>query len=93
VVNENLFQSLSGALKDVHEHVTLFRNIDGGNIGRVLPKYLSQWTSEKVKAQGVNVLPKANVEGAILEDYKVALTLNDGQKVNSYFSICFSYVN
>ncbi|XP_046652038.1 uncharacterized protein LOC124342879 isoform X1 [Daphnia pulicaria] len=25
----------------------LFRKIDGGNIGRVLPKYLSQWTSEK----------------------------------------------
>ncbi|XP_046456123.1 uncharacterized protein LOC124203490 [Daphnia pulex] len=42
-----LFRSLSGALKDAHEHVTLFRNIDGGNIGRVLPKYLSQWTSEK----------------------------------------------
>jgi programmed cell death 8 (apoptosis-inducing factor) len=34
-----------------------------------------------------------NVEGAILKDYKVALTLNDGQKVNSYFSTCFSYVN
>ncbi|EFX79451.1 hypothetical protein DAPPUDRAFT_319562 [Daphnia pulex] len=81
VVNKNLFQSLSGAIKDVHEHVMLFRNIDGDNIGRVLPKYLSQWTSEKVKAQGVNVLPKANVEGAILEDYKVALTLNDGQKL------------
>ncbi|EFX68342.1 hypothetical protein DAPPUDRAFT_114655 [Daphnia pulex] len=68
-------------LGDVHEHVTLFRNIDGGSIGRVLPKCLSQWTSEKVKAQGVNVLPKANVEGAILEDCKVALTLNDGQKI------------
>jgi hypothetical protein len=39
------------------------------------------------------VLPKANIEGAILENYKVALTLNDGQKVNSYFSICFSDVN
>ncbi len=71
----------------------LFCNIDGGNIGQVLPKYLSQWTSEKVKAQGVNVLPKAKVEGAILEDYKVALTLNDGQKVNSYYSTCFSDVN
>ncbi|EFX79284.1 hypothetical protein DAPPUDRAFT_244863 [Daphnia pulex] len=71
----------SGAIKDVHEHVTLFRNIDAGSIGRVLPKCLSQWTSEKVKAQGVNVLPKANVEGAILEDCKVALTLNDGQKI------------
>ncbi len=93
MVNKNLFQSLSGALKDAHEHVTLFRNIDGGNIGRVLPKYLSQCTSEKVKAQGVNVLPKANVEGAILEDYKVELTLNDGQKVNSYFSTSFSDVN
>ncbi len=83
---------MSGALKDVHEHVMLFRNIDGGNIGRVLPKYLSQSTPEKVKAQGVNVLSKANVEGAILEDYKVTLTLNDGQKVNSYFSTCFSDV-
>jgi hypothetical protein len=79
VLNENLFQSLSGALKDAHEHVALFRNIDGGNIGRVIrsPKYLSQWTTEKVKAESV-VLPKANVEGAILEDYKVALTFNNG---------------
>jgi hypothetical protein len=59
VVNENLFQSLSGALKDPHEYVTLFCHIDGGNIGRVLPKYLSQWKTEKVKSQGVNVLPKA----------------------------------
>ena len=65
MVNKNLFQSLSGALKDAHEHVTLFRNIDGANIGRVLPKYLSQWITEKVKAESVNVLPKANVEGAI----------------------------
>ena len=48
-------------------------------------KYLSQWTTEKEKAESVNVLPKANVEGAILEDYKIALTLNDGQKVISYF--------
>ena len=95
MVNKNLFQSLSGALKDAHEHVALFRNIDGGNIGRVLrsPKYLSQWTTEKVKAESVNVLPKANFEGAILEDYKVALTLNNGQKVNSYFCTCFGDVN
>jgi hypothetical protein len=73
----------------------LFRNIDGGNIGRVLrsPKYMSQWTTEKVKAESVNGLLKANVEGAILEDYKVALTLNNGQKVNSYFCTCYSDVN
>jgi hypothetical protein len=95
VLNEHLFQSLSGALKDAHEHVALFRNIDGGNIGRVLrsPKYLSQWTTEKVKAESVNGLLKANVEGAIFEDYKVALTFNNGQKVNRYFCTCFSDVN
>jgi hypothetical protein len=48
-------------------------------------KYLSQWTTEKEKAESVNVLPKANVEGAILEDYKIALTLNDGQKGKQLF--------
>ncbi|EFX82365.1 hypothetical protein DAPPUDRAFT_316858 [Daphnia pulex] len=36
VVNENLFQSMSGALKDVHEHVTLSRNVDGANTCRVI---------------------------------------------------------
>jgi hypothetical protein len=62
-------------------------------MGRVLPKYLSQWTTEKVKAEGVQVMPKAIVEGASLEDNKVVLTLNDGQKVNIYFNTCFSDVN
>jgi hypothetical protein len=65
VVNENLCLSLSGAPKDVHEQVTLFRNLDGP----VLPNYLSQWTFEKVKAEDVNVMPKAFVEGVSLEDY------------------------
>ena len=51
-------KSLSGAPKDVHEHVTLFRNIDDGNIGRVLRKYLSQCTTEKVKADCGFVLPQ-----------------------------------
>jgi hypothetical protein len=54
---------------------------------------LSQWTTEKVKAEGVQVMPKAIVEGASLEDNKVVLTLNDGQKVNIYFNTCLSDVN
>jgi hypothetical protein len=85
VVNENLCQSLNGVPKDVHEQVTLFRNIDGP----VLPNYLSQWTSENVEATDVNVMPKANVEGVSLEannliKVNATLILNDGQKVNSY---------
>jgi hypothetical protein len=85
VVNENLYQSLSGVPKDVHEQVTLFRNIHDP----VLPNYLSQWTSENVEATDVNVMPKANVEGVSLEannliKVNATLILNDGQKVNSY---------
>ncbi len=85
MVNENLCQSLNGVPKDVHEQVTLFRNIDD----QVLPNYLSQWTSENVEATDVNVMPKANVEGVSLEannliKVNATLTLNDGQKVNSY---------
>jgi hypothetical protein len=85
VVNENLCQSLNGVPKDVHEQVTLFRNIDDP----VLPNYLSQWTSENVEATDVNVMPKANVEGVSLEannliKVNATLILNDGQKVNSY---------
>ena len=30
-----------------------------GNMGRVLPKYLSQWTTEKVKAEDVQVVLKS----------------------------------
>lgn len=51
-------------------------------MGRVLPKYLSQWTTEKVMAEGVQVMPRTHVEGATMEDKKIVLTLNDGQKVN-----------
>jgi hypothetical protein len=50
----------------------------------------NQWKTEKVKAESVNVLPKTYVEAAILEDDEVALTLYDGQKVNSYFSTCIA---
>jgi hypothetical protein len=66
---------------------------EDGNMGRVLPKYLSQWTTEKVKAEGVQVLPKTQVEGATLEDNKVVLTLNNGEKVIILFCVVLSDAN
>ncbi|EFX72634.1 hypothetical protein DAPPUDRAFT_254132 [Daphnia pulex] len=80
VVNENLFQSLSGALKDPNEHVTLFRHIDGGNIGRVLPKYLSQWTTEKIETDHVVAVVgwDANTDLAVasgLEIYSILVVI------------------
>ncbi|XP_059351393.1 apoptosis-inducing factor 1, mitochondrial-like [Daphnia carinata] len=53
---------------------------EDGNMGKVLPKYLSRWTTEKVMGEGVQVLPKTHVQGATMEDDYVVLTLQDGQK-------------
>merc|ERR1712127_591579 len=54
-----------------------------GNMGRVLPDYLSQWTTEKVKVEGVNVIPNAVVSGASLEDDRLVLNLKDGRQVKT----------
>lgn len=52
-----------------------------GNMGRVLPKYLSQWTTDKVKAEGVQVLPNSQVTKAVLDGEKIVLSLQNGQEV------------
>lgn len=52
-----------------------------GNMGQVLPEYLTKWTTEKVKAEGVNVIAESKVDGAAVEDDKVKLTLNSGKEL------------
>ena len=54
-----------------------------GNMGLVLPEYLTKWTTEKVKAEGVNIIPESKVDAASVEDDKVKLTLNSGKEVRS----------
>jgi len=55
-----------------------------GNMARVLPEYLSQWTTRKVTAEGVKVMPDSAVEGASLdEEKKVVLQLKGGDKVKT----------
>lgn len=39
--------------KQQKEIYQVFR--EGGNMGHILPEYLSYWTTEKVKAEGVQV--------------------------------------
>ena len=54
-----------------------------GNMGRVLPTYLSNWTTDKVRAQKVNVLPGVTVEKSRLseDNSQVELLLSDGSEV------------
>lgn len=50
-----------------------------GNMGKVLPEYLSQWTTERVKEEGVNVLASTEIKSASIQDKKLKLELNNGR--------------
>lgn len=57
-----------------------------GNMGKVLPKYLSQWTTKKVKSEGVEVVTETEIKSCTLEDNgkKVNLILNNGENVSCF---------
>ena len=55
----------------------------------MLPQYLSSWTTEKVKAEGVNVVGKTRVEAAGVdsEKNKLVLKLDNGQTLETDHAI------
>ncbi|XP_064470601.1 apoptosis-inducing factor 1, mitochondrial-like [Ornithodoros turicata] len=55
-----------------------------GNMGRVLPEYLAQWTAEKVRKEGVIVLSETKVsEADLVNGNQVKLTLDNGKELIS----------
>ncbi|KAM8966124.1 apoptosis-inducing factor 1, mitochondrial [Sarcophilus harrisii] len=54
-----------------------------GNMGKILPEYLSNWTTEKVRREGVNVMPNAVVQSVGVKSGKLLITLKDGRKVET----------
>ncbi|XP_036435898.1 LOW QUALITY PROTEIN: apoptosis-inducing factor 1, mitochondrial [Colossoma macropomum] len=54
-----------------------------GNMGKVLPEYLSNWTTEKVKKEGVEVLTEAVVKNVSYKDGKLEIKLKDGRMVKT----------
>lgn len=55
---------------------------ESGNMGRILPEYLSKWTTEKVKSEGVSVITDSAVQDIKkTEDGKLSLSLNTGKEV------------
>nr|XP_005494027.2 apoptosis-inducing factor 1, mitochondrial [Zonotrichia albicollis] len=56
---------------------------ENGNMGKVLPEYLSNWTTEKVRREGVNVLPNAVVKSVSVCDNRLLIQLKDGRKVET----------
>ena len=57
-----------------------------GNLGLVLPTSLSKWTMDKVRQEGVTVLPGTTVSQVVLseEEGKVVASLSDGNEVGAY---------
>lgn len=51
-----------------------------GNMAKVLPKYLSEWTTKKVEREGVNIISKNAVKQTSTENNKVKLTLENGEE-------------
>ncbi|XP_040178739.1 apoptosis-inducing factor 1, mitochondrial isoform X4 [Rana temporaria] len=56
---------------------------ESGNMGKVLPEYLSHWTTEKVKREGVNVLTDAVVKSVCYRDGKLHIHLKDGRQLQT----------
>eukprot|EP00118_Oscarella_pearsei_P025843 m.308889 g.308889 ORF g.308889 m.308889 type:complete len:620 (+) comp44998_c0_seq1:54-1913(+) len=52
-----------------------------GNMGAVFPKYLSNWTTDQVKKEGVIVVNKSTVSSVSSEDGKVLLKTDNGKEV------------
>lgn len=54
-----------------------------GNMHKILPEYLSLWTTNKVSNEGVQVITNSEVQDVKLESNSVSLILNDGNKVSA----------
>ncbi|XP_057677663.1 apoptosis-inducing factor 1, mitochondrial isoform X4 [Corythoichthys intestinalis] len=54
-----------------------------GNMGKVLPEYLSNWTTDKVKKEGVKVISEALVKSVTCKDDQLEIKLKDGRSVKT----------
>lgn len=55
---------------------------ENGNMAKVLPEYLSKWSTQKIESQGVEVIPNEVVTSATVQDDKVVLGLQNGRNVS-----------
>lgn len=54
-----------------------------GNLGLVLPKELSKWTTDKVRKEGIEVHPGNTLETAVIDDGKVKVKLSGGEELQA----------
>lgn len=52
-------------------------------MSQVLPEYLGEWTTNKVKDEKVHCIPNTEVQNVCMKNGKLSLTLTNGQVVSS----------
>lgn len=67
-----------GESRQLKIHQIFFEN---GNMGKVLPEFLSKWTTERVKDEGVNVIPNAEIKDVDIQNNQLRLHLTNGDVV------------
>ncbi|GFU30510.1 apoptosis-inducing factor 1, mitochondrial [Nephila pilipes] len=54
-----------------------------GNMGKVLPEYLSIWASKKLANEGVKVIPEVEIKGLSKQGNKIELQLSNNQTLKA----------
>ncbi|KAF8788067.1 apoptosis-inducing factor 1, mitochondrial-like [Argiope bruennichi] len=54
-----------------------------GNLGKVLPEYLSIWISKKMEKEGVKIIPEVDVKAVSMKGKQVELLLSNDQAVTA----------
>ena len=52
-----------------------------GHMARVLPEFLSRWTTERIREEGVNVITNTTVSCVDLVNNQIQLTLENGETI------------
>jgi programmed cell death 8 (apoptosis-inducing factor) len=71
--------------KGLEKHMKVIQTFpEKGNMGQVLPEYLSKWATEKVKKEGVEVIPETLITSCNYDrsSRQVVLKLNNGTSLS-----------
>ena len=70
--------NISGEPKDLKIYQIFHEK---GNMGKILPQYLSEWTTDRVREEGVNVLTETQVESVENVGPSLRLKLQNGKEL------------
>lgn len=71
-------KSLEGENKELQVHQVIN---ELGNMSNILPEFLSKWTTERIREEGVNVISNTGVRCVDYVNNQVELTLENGKTI------------